>query len=832
MMTLWQDFVFACRMLLKKPGFTVIAAISLGLGIGANATIFSIINGTLLANLDFPEPDRVAAIWTVPLNAPGNRNSVTAGNYLAWKERSQSFSAMGGIWGFASNIGAEQNGIAAEQLDGERLTASTFDVFGVQPIRGRVFTKDEDQDGNPAPVMILSYKLWQRRFNGDDRVIGQKVLLDNAETTIIGVMPDHFGLPGDNPDFYAPMGFLPQQLSSTASFLEVFARLKPGVPFKQAQQEMDSVASGLRTTFPYNKNNGARVELVSEAFFQGLKQPLTVLQSAVAFVLLIACANVAGLLLARADGRRTEMAVRTSLGAGRGRIVRQLLTESVVLALLGGAIGVFLGWGGIKLVLASLPDGDLPDGVKMSGGVLAFTAALSILTGLLFGLMPAFQTSKVDLSSTLKAAGRGASDGAGRQRARGALVAVQIGLALVLLVGAGLMMNSFLNIQKNDLGGDPNNLLVFEFRFPQSQLMKPIGRYRGVGLWEISATTGLTYQRLYDRIKGLPGVVSATAAARPPFAGAMGMQFKIQGRPAPEPTPQGESQLNAAYMPITSNYFKTIKAPLLQGRDFDDNDTAAGTPVVIVNKTMAKKWWPNENPIGQRITLDFVPDEVAREIVGVVGDVRLSQAQREPAPVVYIPHLQQSKTWQGPSWQYRSAMSYTVRTSGNPMSLASAIRTAVAEIDPTKPAANMRTVEQMLREQTSDRRVYMLLLTIFGIIAGALAAVGIYGVMAYTVAQRTREIGIRMALGASAGNVLQLVIRQALPLVGIGMALGLIASFALTRVISGELYGVTPTDPATFTFVSLGLVAVAVIASVIPTLRAVRVDPSSALRHE
>jgi putative ABC transport system permease protein len=362
--------------------------------------------------------------------------------------------------------------------------------------------------------------------------------------------------------------------------------------------------------------------------------------------------------------------------------------------------------------------------------------------------------------------------------------------------------------------------------------MKPVGSFRGVGLWQISDTTGITYQRLFDRIKSLPGVVSATAASRPPFSGAMGMQFKIQGRPAPEPTQQGGNQWNAAYMPITSNYFSTLKAPIVQGRDFNDRDTAAGPPVVIINRAMAKRWWPNENPVGQHISFDFVPDEVAREIVGVVGDVRLSQAQREAGPIVYVPHLQQSKTWQGPSWQYRSAMSYTIRTAGSPMGVANSIRAAVAEIDPTKPAANMRTVEEMLREQTSDRRVYMMLLTIFGIIAGVLAAVGIYGVVAYAVAQRTREIGIRRALGASSGSVLKLVIWQALPLVGIGMVLGLGGSFALTRVISQELYGVTPTDPATLTLVSLGLVAVAILASVIPTRRAVRVDPSIALRYE
>jgi putative ABC transport system permease protein len=621
-------------------------------------------------------------------------------------------------------------------------------------------------------------------------------------------------------------------MSSTASFLLIAGRLKSGVSLPQAQAEMDSIAQGLVGVFPGNtKDTGVRVEAMQGAFFQGLKEPLTVLQGAVGFVLLIACANVAGLLLARAASRRTEMAVRSSLGAGRGRIVRQLLTESVLLAILGGILGGVFAWAGLKAIIASLPAGSLPD-VTVSGRVLGFTALVSIVTGLFFGLVPALQISKIDLSASLKEAARGGSEGLTKQRLRGALVTAQIGLALVLLIGAGLMMNSFLRIQSNELGGDPKGLLTFDFRFPQSQLMKPVGQqYRGVGLWDISPNVALTYDRLFERMRGLPGVISAAGAARPPFAGAMGMQFRILGRPAPEPGPQG-SGMNTAYMPVTPNYFSTVRIPVLQGRDFTPSDTASAPLVVIISKAMAQRWWANENPIGQRIVFDFVPDEQPREIVGVAGDVRLNQTQTQPGPIVYLPHVQQSQRWIGPSWNYRSAMFYILRTSGNPTSIASAVRSAVTEIDPSKPVGNLQTVEQSLRDQVSGRRVYMLLLTVFGIIAGLLAAVGIYGVMAYAVTQRTREIGIRMALGATSSSVMALVVKQALILVAIGLILGIGGAYGLTRFIANELYGVKPTDPTTFIAVSLGLVAVAVLASLIPTRRAVSVDPTVALRHE
>jgi putative ABC transport system permease protein len=393
-------------------------------------------------------------------------------------------------------------------------------------------------------------------------------------------------------------------------------------------------------------------------------------------------------------------------------------------------------------------------------------------------------------------------------------------------------MNSFLRIERNDLGGDPKGLLTFDFRFPQSQLMKPVGQqYRGVGLWDISPNVALTYDRLFERLRGLPGVISAAGASRPPFAGAMGMQFRILGRPAAEPGPQGSS-MNAAYMPITPNYFSTVRIPVLQGRDFTATDTASAPLVVIISKAMAQRWWANDNPIGQRIVFDFVPDEQPREIVGVVGDVRMSQTQTQPGPVVYLPHGQQSQRWLGPSWNYRSAMFYILRTSGNPTGIAGAVRSAVAEIDPSKPVGNLQTVEQNLRDQVSGQRVYMLLLTVFGAIAAVLAAVGIYGVMAYAVTQRTREIGIRMALGATSSSVMTLVVKQALILVFSGLILGIAGALGLTRFLANELYGVTATDPATFVEVSLGLVLIAVLASLIPTRRAVSVDPTVALRHE
>jgi putative ABC transport system permease protein len=840
MTSLWQDMVHGFAMLLKKPGLTAVAALSLALGIGANTVIFSLINGTLLRPLAFSEPDRLVVVWKVPIGKPDQTNAVNVSTFFAIRDRNKSFESLGVFNGAPANLGAEQNGAPAERINGQTFTPSMFKVIGVQPRLGRIFTDDEDQVENAAPVVIISDRLWQSHFNRDPNVVGKMLIMDTKPNTIIGVMPPGFTFFNDDTDFWVPQPLSRLQVQSKSGFLVLVARLKKGVAMKQAQAEMEGISAQIASGDPErNQGTTAVVQSLQEAAYGGLKQPLLLLQGAVAFVLLIGCANVAGLMLARAASRRTEMAVRTALGAGRGRIVRQLVTESVPLAVLGGVLGVFLAWVGLKAFLASAPQGFLKTlNFSLDLEVMGFTALIAILTALIFGVVPAIQASKLDLVSSLKETGRSGTDSAARQHLRSALVTLQIALALVLLIGAGLMINSFVRMQNTNLGADPKGLLTFEFRFPQSEAIKPYSRYRGVGLWDVSPQTGMTYERVLERMQGLPGVISAAGINRPPLnGGGIPMQFLIEGHPAPPPSAASgggsqEQGQTADYFAITANYFGTMKIPILRGRDFNAQDTTAAPPVIIVSQTFVKRFFPAEDPLGKRITLDFVPDEKPREIIAVVGDTVNDRMQKQEAPVMYVPHRQQTPRWLGPSWNDRAAMIFVLRTTGDPDSLIPSVRRAAAEIDPNKPAANLRTVEQTLDQQVQYLRLYIFLLGIFGVIAAVLAAIGIYGVMAYSVAERTREIGIRMALGAGGRDVLGLVVRQALILVAIGLGLGLAGSFAMTRMIQSSLYGVTATDPATFGGVSLLLTLVALIACMVPTRRAVRVDPTIALRYE
>jgi putative ABC transport system permease protein len=833
MATLWQDIIYGFRVLLKKPGFTAIASLSLALGIAANTVIFSLIDSTLLRPLPYLDAGRLVMVWSVPLNKPEQTNGVTYNNYMAFR-KAQSFVSMGAILSQPRSLGADENGQPAEHVNAEGFTPSMFNTLGVNPKLGRVLREDEDQLDTQAPVILISERLWQRRFGGDANVIGKSIRVDGVPITVIGVMPLGFYLWDDSADFWYPLQFNRLVSGSTAFTMGVVARLKPGVAMKQAQSELDAIAAQQLAADPErNKGLGARVQPMTESLYGGLQGPLLILQGAVAFVLLIGCANVAGLLLARAASRRTEIAVRTAVGAGRWRIIRQLITESVPLALLAGVIGIFVAWGGLKLFVAAAPPG-FPrlNEISLDLAVLGFTALMTLLTALIFGIAPAIHASRPDLVSSLKESGRSGTDGVARQHMRSALVTFQIALALVLLIGAGLMINSFARLQNNHLGAEPKGLLTFEFRFSQYETIKPFGRYRNMGLWDVLPAPARTFQRIYERMQTVPGVQMAAAASTPPLAGALRMQFLIDGRPAPPPGNDGEPVQQAGYIAITPNYFATLKTPILQGREYNDRDTAAAPPVAIINQTLAKRYWPNESPIGRRITLDYVPNEPSREIVGVVGDVRLSRQQRQIMPIVYVPHLQQPARWLGPGWNVRSGMYFILRTSGDPMKLVPAMRQALADVDRNKPASAVQTVEQNLDQQIQYVRLYVLLLGIFGAVAAVLAAIGIYGVMAYSVAERTREIGIRMALGARARDVLALVARQALLLIGIGLGAGIAASLALTRVIKSALYEVTPTDPVTFVAVALGLTAVALIACFIPTRRAVEVDPTVALRYE
>jgi putative ABC transport system permease protein len=833
MTTWWQDILYGFRMLLKKPGLTIVAALSLALGIGANTVIFSLINTTLLRPLPYGDPGRLVMIWSVPLDHPDQLNGVTAYNYLAFQERAKSFEAMGIVRTNVCNIGADEHGQPPERVDSENYTPSMFQTLGVQPILGRVLAADENPIDTPARVLLISNRFWQRRFNGDRNVIGQSLRVDGLDKTIIGVMPPNFYLFDERADFFAPLNWTRTEMASTQYTIGVAARLKPGGALKQAQAEMDALAAQQMASDPVrNKNLGARVQPMAEALYGELRSPLLLLQGAVGIVLLIGCANVAGLLLARAASRRTEIAIRTAIGAGRWRIIRQLLTESVPLSLIGGLVGIFLAWGGLRLFVAAAPPGfprlnelsfDLP--------VLGFTAVVAILTTVLFGIVPAIQASNPDLVGSLKESGRSGTEGVARQHLRSALVTLQIAMALVLLIGAGLMINSFIRIQNNPLGADPKNLLTFDFSFARDEAIKPYARYRNQGLWDVNPLTTLTFQRVFERLQKLPGVVSVAGAGTPPLAGALNMGFLIEGSPN-QPGPNGEAGQTANYIAVTPNYFETLRTPIVQGRDFNVRDTAAAPFVVVVNQTLAKRFWPNESAIGKQIRLDYVPDEPLREIVGVAGDIRMSRQQRQLGPSIYVPYLQQTPRWMGAGYGVRAGMYFVLRTRSNPMSIAASVRHATAEVDSSRPVAEVRTVEEYLDRQVQYVQLYVLLLSIFGVIAAGLAAIGIYGVMAYSVAERTREIGIRMALGASAGDIFRLVVLHALILLSIGLTLGLAGSFALTRYLKSALYEVTATDPSTFIAVSLLLAAVAVIACLVPARRAVSVNPTVALRYE
>ena len=713
MTTLWQDIHYGLRMLGKKPGFTAVAALSLALGIGANTIIFSLIHNTLLRPLNYPDPDKLVVVWQVPQKHKDQRNTLTVSAYFDFRDHNQSFTALGAFNGMPHNLGAEQNGEPAERVNAQTFTPAMFAAIGVKPMMGRTYTDAEDQVGIAAPVAVISYRLWQGHFNGDPNIVGKTILLDKNPTAVIGVMPRDFTFFGDNTDLWEPIQISRTMVLSKSGFLVTVARLKPGVTIQKAQAEMDALAAQLAASDPErNQGTGAVVQTLQEAAYGDLRSPLLILQGAVAFVLLIGCANVAGLLLARAASRRTEVSIRTALGADRWRIVRQLLTESFPLAVLGGLVGIFLSWVGLKAFIASAPP-NFPRLHELSLDLpaLGFTALIVILTSVIFGVVPALQVSKPDLVNTLKEYGRSGTDSVARQHLRSALVTLQIALALVLLIGAGLMINSFVRVERADLGADPKGLLTFEFRFTQDETIKPFARYRGMGLWDVNPLTTVGYTRVFERMQSLPGVVSAAGISRAPLSGqGISMPFLIEGHPAPPPSSASgdsseEQGQNADYFAVTPNFFATMRIPILRGRDFNAQDNNAAPQVIIITQTLARRFFANENPLGKRITLDFVPDEKPRQIIGVVGDTVNDRFQKKQRPVMYVPYTQQTPRWIGPFWNDRAAMVFVLRSLGDPAKLTPSVRRAVSEVDPNKPAANFRTVEENLdrRFNTSAR---------------------------------------------------------------------------------------------------------------------------------
>ena len=803
-----QDLRYGFRMLLKHPGFTALAVIALALGIGANSAIFSVVNSLLLRPLPFSEPDRLVQVWET--SAKLGRSNIPASfpNFADWRAQSHAFEQTVAYadWTFNLTGTAEP-----ERIRSAIVSPAFFATLGVKPIRGRTFLPDEDQPGKDLSV-VISERLWQRRFNADPDIVGKPIDLNGQSYTIVGVVArvsDVHGL-ADDTELWAPVSHGPGATNRRGHYLGVLARLKPGVTLQQAQAEMDTVAAALARQYPEaNADRGVRLVPLQEQVVGGFRLALLVLLGAVVFVLLIASTNVANMLLARAASRQKEIAIRTALGAGRWRIVRQLLTESLLLALIGGTLGLLLALWGVDLLVALGP-ADLPrvKEIAIDGRVLLFTFAVALVVGVVFGLVPALQASKPELNETLKEGGRSATGGV-RGRVRGLLVVAEMALSLVLLVGAGLLIKSFLRLQAVNPGFNPQHVLTMQLdlRGPNYQRGTPIIAF---------------YDQLLDRIKAQPGVEAAAIRSSVPIAADAGfarLSFAIEGRP-PDPA----NRFIAFYNAVSPDYFRTMQIPLVAGRVFDGHDVRQAQNVIVINETLARRYFAGENPIGKRMTLN---DENPQEedwatVVGIVKDTIPRELEAEPAAEMYMPFAQQPET----------GMALMIRTTGQPETVAAAVRREVLALDKNQPIYSVRTLPAVLSEAVATPRFRTSLLGVFAAVALLLAIVGIYGVMSYSVTQRTHEIGIRLALGAQTSDVLRLVVGHGMALALAGVALGLAASFALTRLMTSLLYEVSATDPAIFGGIALLLALVALSACYVPARRATKVDPMVALRYE
>jgi len=815
METLWQDLRYGIRTLVKNPGFSLIALASLALGIGANTAIFSLVNAVLLKPLPFAEPERLVMVWEDASAIGFPRDEVAPANYVDWKSQNQSFEDMATLnW---KNFNLTGDG-EPERVLAHGVSANFFPLLGVQPVIGRNFSAAEDKP-DAAKVAILSYGLWQGRYGGDPATLGRDIRLNDEKYTVVGVTPPGFQFLQGDIGVWVPIALTPQQLADRDNhYLTIVARTRPGVSVEQAQADILTIAQRIARDYPDEAENlKSAVVSVREQLAGSVRRPLIVLVVAVGFVLLIACANIAGLLLSRAAARRKEIAVRTALGASRMRIIRQLLTESALLAGVGGALGLLVAAWSFSLLKQLIPAGmALSTGLKLDVPVLGYALAVSLLTGIVFGLAPALQASKIDLNEALKQGGGRASAGAAGGGLRSAFVIAEVALALVLLIGAGLMIRTVANLRGQYSVFQPEKLLTLRTTLPDN-------KYRD--LREYVRTEHprriAFYDRVLERVSALPGVVSAGYSTSVPLAwkgGANG--FTIEGRQA-EPG----VLTNAIHRQVSAAYFQTMGISLRAGRYFDGGDSERSSPVAIINESMARGYWPNEDALGKRFKLG-VPDAPWLTIVGIVADVRQMGMDVPVKAEMYLPYRQiASHPWYGPR-------DLVVRTAGDPMTLVTAVREAIRSVDPDQPVSDIATMEERLTRETGSRRLGMILLSGYAGLALLLASIGIYGVLSYLVVQQTPEIGVRLALGASPGNVLALVLKRGALLVLSGVAIGGVAAFALTRLMTSLLFGVSATDPATFAGIALLLTGTALAACFVPARRATKVDPMVALRYE
>jgi putative ABC transport system permease protein len=816
METLLQDLRYGIRMLAKSPGFTAIAVLTLALGIGANSSIFSLINAVLLRPFSFKEPNRLVMVWERRESSGETNIPISGHEFVGWKEQAHSFENLAIIQPDGFNLTGNGEPIS---INAWRVSADFFSVLGVPTVLGRTFLPGEDRAGSNN-IAILNEGLWKRRFNSDPEIIGKTITLSDQIYTVVGVMPSLDLMP----DIWVPIDLPGEREKVGKHSHKVMGRLKTGITLEQAQVELANIAHQLEQQYP-NNNVGHGVQIISlyENTVGYFKRALLVLFGAVGFVLLIACANVANLLLTRAAARQKEIAIRTALGAGRLRLIRQLLTESLLLAVMGGGVGLLLALWTIDL-LPRIKAVNIPrlEQISFDNQVLAVTIGFSLLTGIITGIAPAWRSSRPDLGQWLNEGTR-TSAGLGRRRVGSLLVVLEVALALILLVGSGLMLESFIRLVNVDPGFNPNNILHVDLTLPGPRYPKERQQMR-------------FYEELLDRIKALPGVDVVGATTQTPLGGSDNwVPISFEGRPAPSP---GQEPY-AAIRSISSDYFRVMRVPLRRGRFFTEADARRAlpairwyegqpypehfnepqpAPAIIVNETMARLFWPNEDPLGRQIRIIASPWFT---VVGVVGDIRHGGLNKPANPEMYLSYQQEPA----------DSMAVMIRTSGDPLKLAAAVREQVNSLDKDLPIS-ITTMDQVFTNSVAGQRFNALLLSIFGGLALVLAVVGVFGVINYSVTQRTREIGVRIALGAQRRDILKLVVGQGMVLTLLGVGIGLVGALALTRLISGLLYGVSPTDFRTFALVSLLLTFVALLASYIPARRATKVDPIIALRCE
>ena len=809
MHTILQELRYGLRRLKLSPAFTAVVVLTLALGIGANTAIFSVVNAVLLRPLPYREPDRLVTIEHFYPSLNALQAPVSVAGFVDYRDKLTSFDGMAVESGWGANLTGQGD---PERIQGSRVTGQFFSTLGVTAARGRTIVPGEDVAGKEQ-VVVLSDALWHRLFAGDPSAIGKSLQLNGRSYDIIGIMPPGFrDFFGRTAELWVPLTFTPQQLAGgrTNEWLSLTTRLKPGVSIVTAQTELTVFAEQLKKQYPdqYPPDWTLRVTSFNEKATGRIRPALLMLLGAVGFVLLIACANVANLLLARGAARQKEVAIRTALGASRWHLVRQLLTESMLLAVIGGALGLFLAWVSVRTLSASSLANLVAEGITIDGTVLAFTLGLSVITGLMFGVVPAVQISMSRFHDTLKEGGRSVSADRGSHAVRRTLVIAEVALALMLLVGAGLLIKSFTRILGVSPGFDAKNVLTMGIALPAARYPSDTAR---IAFWD----------QALPRIAAIPGVRAVGATTTMPFSGGWSTgSFNVEGY-TPKP---GEQNPWGDIRTATPGFAEALRIPLRKGRFFTDQDRQGSPPVVVVDEEMVRRYWPDTDPIGKRIYFDPPTGQPTEYItvVGVVGHAKQESLDAEDRVQMYFPHRQNTPGF----------MSVVIRTDVPPETIIPAVRQAVQAVDKDQPLSQVKTMEELLAQSVGQRRLSMLLIGVFAAVALALASIGIYGVMSYSVAQRAHELGIRMALGAARGNVLQLVVRQGMTLVLIGLAIGIAGAFALTRFLESQLFNVDPTDPATFTIVAILLATVAFVATMVPAMRATRVDPLVALRQE